>query len=231
MKWLEMLLRHRVKTSVMLLTLAAVAWFIYDHHEELSREAIIQFGRQLPAVWLVALFLVLPLMGFPVSIFLFVVGIRFGFVGGMAVSAVATFFHNYVAFRLTHGLFRNRLRAYLERVGYGIPPIDMHHRFRFTLLFAAIHGPPYVAKIYLLALTDVPFRFYFWVGSVVYIIFAAIPVGAGSAVAHLDATWIYIIITLFAIVPLVGFWLRRRFGGEKSEPAPVTRGSPESLPE
>ena len=210
MKWHEILLRHRAKTAIFLVSLAVLGWWVYLHQDELTREAVTEFGKQLPAVWFVALFLILPLAGFPVSIFLVLAGIRFGFVWGMVVSSVAMFFHNFAAYRLTHGLFRCRLRGFLERAGYGIPPIDVRHRVRFTALFAAIHGPPYVAKLYLLALTDIPFRIYFWVGSPVYILFCAIPVGVGSAVTQFDATWIYVIIGILAILSLAGYWIRNR---------------------
>jgi hypothetical protein len=78
------------------------------------------------------------------------------------------------------------------------------------MLFTAIHGPPYFAKLYLLALTDLSFRTYFLVGSLVYVIFCAIPVAAGSAVTTLSMGWISIAIGGIALVTLLGYWLRHR---------------------
>lgn len=215
MKLAKMLRRHRWKIVIILMCVAVAAWFIHGHKEELSREALVDFGRKIPAVWFIALYLTIPLAGFPISVFLVLAGIRFGFAGGMAITTVAMFVHNLAAYRLTHGLFRARVRRFLERVGYAIPPIREEHRIWFTATFAAVHGPPYIAKLYLLALTDIPFRIYYWVGTPVYIIFGAIPVGVGSAVTWLNVTWIYVLVGVLAVFPLLGYWLRRRFFGDK----------------
>jgi uncharacterized membrane protein YdjX (TVP38/TMEM64 family) len=211
MKLLEPFRRHRGKTIVMLLTMALLGWLIYLHRDDLSKEAIFKFGHELPVTGFLALFLILPLTGFSVSIFMILAGIRFGFAGGMAVTAGMVLIHNIAAYRLTHGLFRTRFRNFLERSGYAIPPIDPRHRVRFTALFTAIHGPPYAAKLYLLALTDIPFRIYLWVGAPIYIAFAAIPVGAGSAVTTLNLKWIYIVVGCLALLPLISYGLRKRF--------------------
>lgn len=211
MKLLEPLRRHPWKAAVVLLVLASAGCFAYLHRHDLSREQIIEYGKGIPAVWFIALFMIVPLAGFPVSICMVTAGIRFGFTGGMAVTAVGVFFHNFAAYRLTHGLFRARLRDFLERSGYAIPHIQPRHHIKFTAWFAAIHGPPYFAKLYLLALTDVPFRSYFWVGAPVYILFGAISVGIGSAVTTLDLKWISIVVGCLVILPLVSYVLRKRF--------------------
>lgn len=210
MKLHEMLLRHRWKTGIAVVSMVLLAWLIHAHQSELSKEAFIAFGREIPSLWFVVLFLILPLVGFPISVCLVLAGIHFGFAGGMAVSAVAVVFHNFAAYRLTHGLFRARMRGFLENAGYAIPPIDVRHRVRFTALFSAIHGPPYIAKLYLLALTDIPFRIYFWVGAPIYVFFCAIPVAVGSAATTMHVAWIYFVIGAFAVIALAGFWLRRR---------------------
>jgi hypothetical protein len=131
----------------------------------------------------------------------------------MLVSGVAVLFHNFAAFRLAHGLFRSRVRNRLRKAGHNIPSIKPQHRVWFTALFAALHGPPYIAKLYLLALTDIPLRIYFWVGAPVYIAFCIIPVGAGSAVMNFDPKWIYILVGASAALLILGYWLKNRFGG------------------
>jgi uncharacterized membrane protein YdjX (TVP38/TMEM64 family) len=210
MRFPNWLRQHPGKTAIVLVSVALAVWMAFLYQDAESREAMIAFGRELPAVWFVVLFLILPLAGFPIKIFLLLAGFRFGFGGGMAVAAAAVLFHNFAAYRLAHGLFRARMRDYLERSGYAIPPIKTKHRSKFTALFAAIPGPPYVAKLYLLAVTDVPFRTYFCLGAPIYILGAAIPVGLGSAVLEFNATWFYLIIGAVVILPLAGYWLRRR---------------------
>jgi uncharacterized membrane protein YdjX (TVP38/TMEM64 family) len=208
----ENLRRHPWKFAIALSLLVAATWFAYAHRGELTREAIMAHGKALPAGGFIAAFLVLPLLGFPVSILLVLAGIRFGLGGGMAMAAGGMLFHHFAAFRLAHGAFRQRVSDRLQRSGYSIPAIKAEHRVWFTALFAAIHGPPYAAKLYLLALTDIPFRIYLWAGAPVYILFCLIPVGAGSTVMRFDATWIYIILAVSSMFLLAGYRLKRRFG-------------------
>jgi len=210
MKLRELLPRHRLKIGIALVSLVCLAWLIHAHQDELSKEALIKFGREIPSGWFMLAFLVLPLLGVPISVFLVLAGIHFGFTGGMAASTVAVFFHNFAAYRLTHGLFRARMRGFLEKAGYVIPPIDVRHQVRFTALFSAIHGPPYIAKLYLLALTDIPFPIYFWVGAPVYAVFCAIPVAVGNAVTTMHVTWIYFAVGGVALLTLAGYWLKWR---------------------
>ena len=224
MKPFEQMRRHPVKIALVTLSLVALAWWIHHHQDELSKEAVIGFGKNLPALWFLVLFLVLPLAGFPISVFLVLAGIRFGFWGGLAVSGAAVFCHNFAAYRLTHGLFRTRLRAFLERAGYAIPPIDGKHRVRFTMWFAAIHGPPYFAKLYALALTDIPFRTYFFAGGSVYWLFCAIPVAIGSAVTRQNLDWISYIVGAIAVITLGAYWLKHRKDRDRPPGGPANGG-------
>lgn len=189
-------------------------WFAYTHRADLSRETLIAYGEGLPAITFTAAFLILPLLGFPLGIFLVLAGVRFGFAGGMAISSVAIIFHHVAAFRIAHGWFRDPVRHWLDRAGYAIPPIRQKHRTGFTALTAIVRGPPFFAKLYLLALTDIPFRIYFLVGVPIYILFSLVPVGAGAALMSFDPTWISVLIGIATLLLLAGFWLRRRFAGK-----------------
>lgn len=211
-------LRHPWKFGTALVLLAAAAWFLHAHRSELTRESVMAHGMALPASGFIVAFLILPLLGFPVSILLVLAGIRFGLGGGMALAAGGMLFHHFAAFRLAHGVFRQRVSERLRRAGYSIPAIQAGHRVWFTALFAAIHGPPYAAKLYLLALTDIPFRIYLWAGAPVYILFCLIPVGTGSAVMSFDPTWIYLILAISLVLIFAGHLLRKRFAKNPASP-------------
>ncbi len=214
--------RHRGKIALLLLAVAVMAWFVYTRREDFDRDQLIDYGRGLPAGWFVAAFLILPLLGFPVSIFLVLAGIRFGLGGGMALAAIAVIVHHFAAFHLAQGWFRDPVRRRLDRAGYAIPPIRAKHRAGFTILFAAFRGPPYIAKIYLLALTDIPFRIFLGFGAPVYIFFCLIPVGAGTALKNFNPLWISGILGISTVLLLAGFWFRRRFIGASSRDSPRT---------
>jgi uncharacterized membrane protein YdjX (TVP38/TMEM64 family) len=218
MNLLEMPRRHPWKFGTALILLAAATWFLHAHRGELTRESVMAHGLALPAGGFIAAFLILPLIGFPVGVLLVLVGVRFGFAGGMAVAAGGVLFHNIAAYRISHGWLRERVKARFERAGYAIPDIKAQHRLWLTLLFTAVRGPPYVSKLYLLALTDIPARIYFGVGAAIHILFCLIPVGAGSAVMSFDPTWIYLFFGMFTLLLLAGYLLRKRFGKSPGPP-------------
>jgi len=216
MKLSDIVHKHLWKIVVLLILAALVAWYVHDHYEDWSREKVVAYGKSLPVVWFLLAFLILPLLGFPISILLVLAGIRFGLGWGMVVAAAGVAVHNVSAYYLIHGWFRHPMRQRLERAGYGIPKIEGNHQIWFTILFAAIHGPPYAVKLYLLALTNVPLKIYFWAGAPVYLFFCLVPVGAGSAVMTFDPTWVYILITAMALLALGGQWLKKKYGGASS---------------
>lgn len=192
------------------LVVIGIGWLVHAHLDDLSREALMAYGRSLPPAGFIAAFLILPLLGFPISILLFLAGLRFGLGTGMVLVAGGMIFHHFAAYHLAQGGFREWVIQRLKRAGYTIPTIKSKHRIWFTAVFAAIHGPPYMVKLYLLALTTIPFRIYCWVGAPVYIIFGLIPVSAGSAMVHLDAKWIYLFIGISFVLLFGAYYLQRR---------------------
>lgn len=202
--------KHKWQWIIALLVIAAGTWLALANRESLNREAIMEYGEALPAVWLVVAFAVLPMLGFPVSILLVLLGVRFGLGHGMAVCAAGIAFHHLAAFFSVHGALRQRIRGKIRTWGHQVPEIGARNPAWFTFWFAAIHGPPYTLKIYLLALTDIPFRIYFWVGAPVYLGFSVIAIAAGAAITTFDPTWFYILITLIAFAAIGTSLVRSR---------------------
>jgi len=189
---------------------ALLGWLIYAHRHSLTKEEIIAYGKSLPAVLFIAAFLILPLVGFPLSILLVLAGIRFGLGWGMALTTMGIFFHHFAAYWISHSYLNERLRRFAEGRGHKVPLISQGNRVWFTVLFASVHGPPYAFKLYLLALTDIPFRIYCYVGATVYILFSLIPVGAAAAAVHIDVTWIYIGVAVLSGGALLAKYLRKK---------------------
>jgi uncharacterized membrane protein YdjX (TVP38/TMEM64 family) len=210
MKVLDDLRQHPRKLMLLLTLGVGLLVLGYFQRENLDHETLTAYGKELSPVWFVIAFIALPLVGFPVSVFLLLAGIRFGFWGGMGLAAVAMAIHQVVAFRVVHGLFRRRVRAWLAHKGYPVPRIMNRNPIWFTVIFAAVHGPPYFVKIYSLALTDIPFRIYFWAGAPVYIAFCAIPVGAGSAVVNLNPLWITLVVIGMVGMAFFSRWIGSR---------------------
>ncbi|RYD17504.1 MAG: DedA family protein [Verrucomicrobiaceae bacterium] len=197
-----------------LLVLAGIGvacWLAFGNHG-ITKEQVTEYGKRIPAAWFVAGFLVLPMVGFPISVLLVIAGMRFGFWWGMSLAAVGIFLHNAAAYWLVHGKLRERFRGMLERRGYKLPELTKANQVWFTVLFASVHGPPYAAKIYLLALTEVSFRVYLLVGAPVYILFCVIPIGAGSSALAVNPWWLYGALAAMMGMTFLGQWLAKRNG-------------------
>lgn len=217
MRFPEFILRHGGKIAIAFFLVVLTAWFIYVHRGYLDRETIEAIGGRLPVGWVILAYLFLPLLGFPVSILLVMVGLRLGMGWGMATVALGLLLQHYIAFYLTHKWFRNRLRSFFERKGVNIPEIKKQNQIWFTVVFVSVKGPPYFAKLYLLALTDIPFRIYLWVGASTHILFSLVPVTAGAAVGSFDQRWLYAAIALAILLFLAGIFLKKYHAVKSSE--------------
>lgn len=199
------------KWLLVLAGIAAVCWLVFADHG-ITKEQVTEYGKGVPAVWFVVAFLLLPMVGFPISVLLVIAGMRFGFGWGMGLAAVGIFLHNIAAYQLVHGKLRERFSRALKKRGHKLPALTRRNQIWFTALFASIHGPPYAAKIYLLALTEVKFRVYLWVGAPVYILFCVIPVGAGSSALAVNPWWLYGALAAMMAMTFLGQWLARKYG-------------------
>ena len=207
---MKFLRQHSMKLVAGLVLVALAGW-LFLHRAEISRDSVIAYGKGLPAFAFIAAFLVLPLLGFPTTVFLVLAGIRFGLAGGMAISAVAIVGHHLAAYPLARKWFHDPLQDRLVKWGHKIPAVKDRGQVGFTAIFAAIHGPPYFVKLYLLALTNIPFRIYLGVGAPIYILFGLIPVGAGSSVRTVNPVWIFAALGALTAASLLGYVLKKRF--------------------
>lgn len=221
---MQSLKRHpwRVVFALLLTALAGVG--VYHLSQEWTREELVAEGRKIPGWIFIAAFMVLPLLGFPISIFLLLIGIRFGLGWGLLITTVGIFWHNVAAYWIAHGLFRDRVRDWFKRKGYEIPPVSKKHQGWFTALFAAVHGPPYFVKLYVLALTDIPLRTYVWFGATTYLLFAIPPLAFGHAFTDMGMGWLAVIVLIGVGTMVIGRWVKKRY-----DPAGDKDGAREGL--
>lgn len=207
---------HWLKLLVLALLAGGTVAYLASQ-DALSMEKITAYVRGLSAGWFLAAFLVLPLFGAPISPFLILSGVRFGFLTGMGVASMAILIHNFLAFHIVHGRMRKWIGDRLTRKGHKIPTPKEQNQAWFTVLFVGFQGPPYAVKLYLLALTEIPFRYYFWLGVPIYIFFALIPVGAGSSAVAMNPLWAYA--GIFGIMGLILAirWLRGKIAPKRGE--------------
>lgn len=112
-----------------------------------------------PWVWLVALSL-LPVIGFPISLFYLHAGLAFGPAVGIPLTWLGLLINMTLSYLAGVHLFRRPLLAWLERRGHRPPVLGPLGHFRLVFLMRTIPGPPFPVQNYLLALAGVPFRTY-----------------------------------------------------------------------
>lgn len=163
-----------------------------------------------PAIF-ISLMLILPLMGVPISIFLILVGIKFGAIEGILLSAVAMLWHMAVTYFLVHSFLRKRLTALLQPYNVSIPKLKNGKNRWPAFIFMLIPGLPYAVKNYLLAMAEVgfvPYMFINWTAqfgiSIPFIIL-------GSAVLKMNLSMLMSALFLFLAGYLIQHYLRKKF--------------------
>lgn len=150
----------------MLGVVAVVALFTFTELDVADlKDALMRVN--LAALW--ALMLTLPVGGFSVSVVWLVAGARFGPWWGGAVVAVVTAGHLLIMHAIGRRWLRRRLRAWLHRRGHELPRVPAGENVSISVMAALAPGLPYFARNYLLALSDVPLRVYFWVCVPLYV--------------------------------------------------------------
>jgi uncharacterized membrane protein YdjX (TVP38/TMEM64 family) len=157
---------------------------------------------------------VLPAIGIPLTPFLLVAGATFGVAVGLIGSVVAIAINLCIGYAIAHSKLRPRVTALFERFDYKVPNFTAGGRAAWRFSFAVKVAPalPAVAKMYLLAVTAVPFPIYFIVSLLITSVFAvAWIVLGGSLVAHdlNHATIAAIVIAVLVVIALI-WWRRRR---------------------
>jgi len=129
------------------------------------------------------LFLILPLIGFPVSVLFVLVGVKFGSLWGVVILFAGMAIHLMVAFLVTRSFLRQTIQGKLVELGYSLPEIPQRRVLWFSCVFMAVPGLPYTVKNYALPLCGVPFGTFFFSGLLFQGLLGVPLVIAGDAVA------------------------------------------------
>ena len=160
----------------------------------------------------------LPNFGFPIVAFLVLAGAKFGLAGGLLVATATMPIHLLVSFLLVHSFLRPPLRSLLRKMGYGLSQIPEKRVVPFTVLFVAVPGLPYAVKNYGLALTGIPFRYYFWISLPINVVLSIPVIGLGTSAVQMDPGRFVFFAAIFVVGYLVMWWVKRKMsvapGGE-----------------
>ncbi len=204
--------------GVILVLAAAVYWAVssFDIVSELKRiiselAGAVRSENTSPTLF-IALMTVLPIVGFPISLFLMAVGLKFGLLGGLVVSAFTMPVHLLVAYLLAGRLLHDPIRRWAFRAGYEIPRVPDASAVTFTFVFFALPGIPYALKNLLLPLGGIPFRTYFFTGWIVQWVMGIPFMGVGDSLARMNPYILGAFVGLLIVGYLLIRWFRSRFG-------------------
>lgn len=161
----------------------------------------------------ILLMALLPLAGFPISLVYLMAGARFGPWLGIPVVILVTAVHLLGTYWIARSFLRGPLERLLARRDYRLPHIPEGEHGGVCLLAALVPGPPYFARNYLLALTDIPFRVYFWVCLVVYVVRSVVAIMIGDLASDPDKGQLLLLVGVYLLkLSICGYvvWRLRR---------------------
>lgn len=207
-----MKLRRVVKlrvASILTLVVAVTVlyWWLGDEIAAFTNYAV---SEETHPVLFLLMFASLPLVGFPISVFLVLIGAKFGAWGGVMVVAVGMPIHLMVAFLAAHSFLRSVIRWYLEKIDYRLPEVPQDKVIWFSYFFMAVPGLSYTLKNYALAISGVPFRHFFLSG---YLIQGAMGIPfviAGHALAGESLLLLAGVLVVLILTYLVIYKIRKR---------------------
>ena len=147
----------------------------------------------------ILLMALLPLVGFPISLVYLMAGARFGPWLGLPVVILVTAVHLLGTYWITRSFLRGPLERFLARRHYRLPHVPEGESGGVCLLAALVPGPPYFARNYLLALTDIPFRIYFWVCLTVYVVRSVVAIMIGDLASDPDTGQLLLLVGVYLL--------------------------------
>ena len=195
----------------LILAILVVGTLLHFYREgQLTQENLKQLGAALPGWLFFPAYLTLPLAGFPISVVLLASGLKYGFGMSVAIAAVGMAWHTFCAWHIAHGYFRQPLEGWLRRTRFNLPTIPERHQIWFTSLFVTVPGLPYAAKLYSLALTNLPFQRYMLIVWFFHLLNSVLFIGIGAAAGSVDPKLMVGLGVLGVVMIAISNLLKRR---------------------
>jgi len=202
--------RFAVKTVVWIALIIGAFFAFRWIFPDVDQEQLKELGVQMPHAVFLPAYVVLPMLGFPITPFLLASGLKYGFWWSVPIAADCMALHTFAAWQLAHGFLRRRLKRVLRQTSHSAPSIPKKHQTWFAVVYITVPGLPYSLKLYSLAMTNIPFGQFMliaWLGHLVN----SIPfIGLGTAAADFDLRLVVAFSVFAAVMTGIGYWLKRR---------------------
>ncbi len=193
--------RHLIKLIIGLVLIAGLAVVF----QRIDPAEFQERARQWPAPVIIAVIVLLPLVGFPVSWLHLLAGLCFGFIGGLIVVLTTTLVHHVAGWVLVRVLPRRyfkRFEPWEEKLkGAG-------HRDA-TLLGGLVPGMPYVVHLYVLPIIGTPLLMLCILGVGIHTARAFVTILLGDQSGDLTAGRIAALVVYYAILFGLSAWAVR----------------------
>lgn len=163
--------------ALVVLAALGVALALFEEVDWVALRGTLESLDRGPLLILVA---VLPIFGFSIGLVYLVVGAVFGGWAGLAVVGGATVVHLLGSHWIARSFLRAPVQRFLLRRKHQLPELPEGEEWAIALMTALVPGLPYLARNYLLALSDIPLRTYFWICWPVYVLRSALTIFLGE---------------------------------------------------
>jgi uncharacterized membrane protein YdjX (TVP38/TMEM64 family) len=156
------------------------------------------------------LFAGLPLVGFPITVLLVLIGLKFGAVPGILIMFAVMPIHLLAAFLMANSFLRALIERLFRKMDHRLPQVPLNRSWWFSLVFMAVPGLPYTVKNLTLALCGVPFRHFFGSALLVEGVMGIPFVVTGQALASKSLMLLVVVFLVLAGAYAAFLALRRR---------------------
>lgn len=201
---------RKVATFIMftlLLVLVVLALMYFEPDTTLKN----YLDNQVSPTLFLILMLLLPFLGFPLSPFLILVGMKFGIAIGITITALVMALHMIFTYYLVQLFLRDWTILLLKKIGIPLPEEKMRLNNWQALLFMIIPGLPYAVKNCLLALSSISFGAYLLINWCTQFSLSIPFIIIGKAAIDVDPTVISVGLIFLLLIFLLQYMARKKF--------------------
>lgn len=157
---------------------------------------------------LITFYVLLPLVGFPINVFLLMLGVKFNTVTGIGIMCGGMAIHLSLSFLAANSFLRPRMEKNLRKTGISLPQFSQKGYIIPGIIFMSVPGLSYAMKNYIFALSGIPFRYYFIIGFSAQALLGVPVVVAGDLIKG-SRFWFVTILFLMMTVGYIFYKWRR----------------------
>ena len=185
---------------IIALLLICIIGIIYlSYKSNISEYVSYVINEQTNPVVFIILFIFLPIIGFPIVLFLILLGVKFGIKTGTLIMFLCLPIHMVSSFLLANHFLKPPIENLVKKRGYRFPQMSESRLIWFSIVFMIVPGLSYTMKNFIFALSGISFGYYFLIGCIVNGIMGIPFIIAGDAAAG-KSFLILAIVVLFLVV-------------------------------